>query len=639
MTLRFKLFLLIAGITIFSTTGVTAVALWRELLRGQELLYREGAAVAAQLARPATAHAGSPSAAPGAREALEPLLARLVQDAPLARAWVVDRSGAVVVCASRNGQPCPSGVPTEFAPAEAPIQALVRLMHSEGLVTGAPILTEAGLVGAVRVDFTQSEVVGSARALTWSTAIVAAFWILLGQTFAGILLSSLTRSVDRVVEAAEALGREESGLQLDVPGDRELADLVNAFNRMSARLKERRDENLRLIEVSLAWLRAEGRRVIYDAEHFFDGFRADAGYALETLRAAVRGGAETVVLCDTNGGSLPWQITDVVRQVGSAVGHPFGVHTHNDGECAVANTLAAVAEGATQVQGTINGYGERCGNANLCSIIPALELKLRKPCLPEGRLRTLREVSQFVAEVANLAPDEHLPYVGKSAFAHKGGIHVAAMRRNESSYQHIDPALVGNEMRVVVSELSGRGNLLSKAEEYGLDARGRDVGTLLNEIKDLEAKGFSFEAAEASVAMMMKRQEPGYQAPFELIDFLVTVEHRTGRGLFAEAMVKVRVGGEVVHTAAEGDGPVDALDAALRKALLPHYPDVAKLHLADYKVRILDSSNGTAATTRVLIDTQKAGRRWSTVGASTNIIEASWRALVDSIEYGLTLAA
>jgi signal transduction histidine kinase len=262
MTLRFKLFLLIAGITIFSTTGVTAVALWRELLRGQELLYREGAAVAAQLARPAARWFGPTGAAPGAREALEPLLARLVQDAPLARAWVVDRSGAVVVCASRNGQPCPSGVPTEFAPAEAPIQALVRLMHSEGLVTGAPILTEAGLVGAVRVDFTQSEVVGSARALTWSTAIVAAFWILLGQTFAGILLSSLTRSVDRVVEAAEALGREESGLQLDVPGDRELADLVNAFNRMSARLKERRDENLRLIDSLEQRVRQKTREVL-----------------------------------------------------------------------------------------------------------------------------------------------------------------------------------------------------------------------------------------------------------------------------------------------------------------------------------------------------------------------------------------
>ena len=244
-----------------------------------------------------------------------------------------------------------------------------------------------------------------------------------------------------------------------------------------------------------------------------------------------------------------------------------------------------------------------------------------------------------MAEVANLALDEHLPYVGKSAFAHKGGIHVAAMRRNETSYQHVDPALVGNEMRVVVSELSGRGNLLSKAEEYGLDlTRARDVGGLLNEIKELEAKGFSFEGAEASVAMMMKRQEPGYRPPFEVVDFLVTVEHRAGRGIFAEAMVKVRVDGEQVHTAAEGDGPVDALDTALRKALMPRHPEVGALQLSDYKVRILDSTAGTAAITRVLIDTQKGGRRWSTVGASTNIIEASWRALVDSVEYGLTLA-
>ncbi len=399
------------------------------------------------------------------------------------------------------------------------------------------------------------------------------------------------------------------------------------------------DENLRIVEQSIAYLRAEGRRVVYDAEHFFDGYRADAAYALETLRAAVRGGAETVVLCDTNGGSLPWQIADVVRQVQEGVRHPFGVHAHDDGECAVANTLAAVAGGAIQVQGTINGYGERCGNANLCSILPALELKMGKRCLPEGRLRTLREVARFVAEVANLALDEHLPYVGKSAFAHKGGIHVAAMRRNETSYQHVDPALVGNEMRVVVSELSGRGNLLSKAEEYGLDlTRARDVGGLLNEIKELEAKGFSFEGAEASVAMMMKRQEPGYRPPFEVVDFLVTVEHRAGRGIFAEAMVKVRVDGEQVHTAAEGDGPVDALDTALRKALMPRHPEVGALQLSDYKVRILDSTAGTAAITRVLIDTQKGGRRWSTVGASTNIIEASWRALVDSVEYGLTLA-
>lgn len=396
------------------------------------------------------------------------------------------------------------------------------------------------------------------------------------------------------------------------------------------------EDNLRIVEQSLAFLKASGRRVIYDAEHFFDGYRADPAYALETLRAAIRGGAETVVLCDTNGGSMPWQIAEVVRTVKAALGHPLGVHTHNDSETAVANSLAAVMEGAIQVQGTVNGYGERCGNANLCSIIPSLELKLGKRCLPEGHLQTLYEVAHFVAEIANLTPDEHLPYVGKSAFAHKGGIHVAAMRRTAASYQHIVPELVGNQQRVVVSELSGRGNLLSKAEEYGI--AGGDVGGVLNEIKALEAKGFSFEAAEASVAMMMKRADPKYRPPFELVDFLVNVEHRSGRGIFAEAMVKVRVDGEVLHTAAEGDGPVDALDRALRKALVPRYPQVNELYLVDYKVRILDGSNGTGAITRVLVDTQRGTRRWSTVGASTNIIEASWRALVDAVEYGLTVA-
>ncbi len=400
------------------------------------------------------------------------------------------------------------------------------------------------------------------------------------------------------------------------------------------------DDNLRLIEASLAYVRAQGRRVIYDAEHFFDGFKADGAYALETLRAAVRGGAETVALCDTNGGAMPWEITEIVREVKAAIQYPFGIHTHNDGECAVINSLAAVREGAIQVQGTINGYGERCGNANLCSIIPDLELKLGLRCLPEGNLPKLYEVAHFVAEVANLAPDEHLAYVGKSAFAHKGGLHVAAMRRTEKSYQHIDPELVGNQMRVVVSELSGRGNLLSKAEEYGLDVNGgAEVAGVLNEIKALEAQGFSFEAAEASVAMMMKRQQPGYVPPFELIDFSVNVEHRQGRGIFAEATVKVRVDGEVLHTAAEGNGPVNALDLALRKALIPRYPAMAHFQLADYKVRILDGSNGTAATTRVLIDTQNGAKRWSTVGAGTNIIDASWRALADSVEYGLTIGS
>jgi 2-isopropylmalate synthase len=400
------------------------------------------------------------------------------------------------------------------------------------------------------------------------------------------------------------------------------------------------EDNLRIIEHSLAYLRAQDRRVIYDAEHFFDGYKLDAAYALETLRAAVRGGAEIVVLCDTNGGTMPWEITEIVREVGSKLDCRLGIHTHNDGECGVANTLAAVREGCVQVQGTINGYGERCGNANLCSIIADLELKLGMQCLPEAHLPKLYEVAHFVAEVANLAPDEHQAYVGKSAFAHKGGIHVAAMRRNVHSYQHIDPNLVGNEMRVVVSELSGRGNLLSKAEEYGLEAGNpSEVAGVLNEIKTLEAQGFSFEVAEASVAMLMRRQQPGYRPPFELVDFSVLVEHRQGRGLLAEATVKVCVDNEIIHTVAEGNGPVNALDAALRKALTPVYPALAGFQLADYKVRILDSDTGTAATTRVLIDTNNGVKRWSTVGASANIIEASWRALTDAIEYGLMVTS
>ncbi len=398
------------------------------------------------------------------------------------------------------------------------------------------------------------------------------------------------------------------------------------------------EENLRLIESSLAYLTSLGRRVIYDAEHFFDGYKADPAYAVETLRAAVRGGAETIVLCDTNGGSLPWEIEAICRAVSAQLDHRLGIHAHNDGECAVANTLAAVRAGAMQVQGTINGYGERCGNANLCAVIPDLELKMGRRCLPEGHLVQLFDVSHFVAEVANLAPDEHMAYVGRSAFAHKGGIHVAAMRRTAESYQHTDPSRVGNTMRVVVSELSGRGNLLSKAEEFGLDVdSGADVAGVLEEIKALEARGFSFEAAEASVALMLKRQAADYEPPFELVDYTAYVEHREGRGMVTEATVKVKVQGELIHTAAEGNGPVNALDKALRKALLPIYPALQQFQLADYKVRILDGQNGTAATTRVLIDTQNAHERWSTVGASTNIIEASWRALADSVEYGLML--
>jgi 2-isopropylmalate synthase len=335
---------------------------------------------------------------------------------------------------------------------------------------------------------------------------------------------------------------------------------------------------------------------------------------------------------------MPWEVEGILRELKPALDHPFGIHTHNDSECAVINSLIAVREGAVQVQGTINGVGERCGNANLVSIMADLELKMHHPCLPAGNIERLYDVSHFVAEVANVTPDEHLPFVGKSAFAHKGGVHVAAMRRNAHSYQHVEPGRVGNKMRVVVSDLSGRGNLLSKAEEHGVEVEGEEVLPVLNEIKELEARGFSFEAAEASVAMMLKRQEYGYKPPFELVDFFVNVEHRQGRGIFAEAMVKVRVQDQLLHTAAEGNGPVNALDNALRKALVAYYPQIANFHLSDYKVRILDSDHGTEAITRVLIDTRNNSARWSTVGASTNIIEASWRALADSVEYGLMVA-
>jgi 2-isopropylmalate synthase len=396
------------------------------------------------------------------------------------------------------------------------------------------------------------------------------------------------------------------------------------------------EDNLRIIEESVAYLVSQGRRVIYDGEHFFDGYKDDPVYAIETLIAATRGGAETLILCDTNGGTMPWEIDPIFKDVIKKTGQRIGIHAHNDSEFGVANSIAAFRAGAAQIQGTFNGYGERCGNANLCSVIPVIELKLGERCLPEGNLKYLSETAHFISELANLAPDEHLPYVGKAAFAHKGGVHVAAMRRNELSYQHINPELVGNQMYVIVSELSGRGNLLSKAEEYGLgEQSGEEISGVLEEIKNLESQGYAFEAAEASVALMMKRQRGDYQPPFELIDFSVNVEHREKRGMFAEATVKVRVNGEVYHTAAEGDGPVNALDKALRKALADTYPQIDKFHLADYKVRILDGDKGTKATTRVLIDTKNGTKSWSTVGASANIIEASWYALADSVEYGL----
>jgi 2-isopropylmalate synthase len=399
------------------------------------------------------------------------------------------------------------------------------------------------------------------------------------------------------------------------------------------------DENLRMIRDSLRYLKSLGKEVIYDAEHFFDGLKLDLEYGLDTIRAAVEGGADSVVLCDTNGGTMPWEVDRFFRMVAANFpGTPLGIHTHNDGELAVANSLAAVQAGAVQVQGTINGYGERCGNANLCSIIPDLELKMGIPCLPEGSLRHLAHVSRAVAEIANLAPDTHLAYVGRSAFAHKGGIHVAAIRRNVDSYQHIDPELVGNKMRILVSDLSGQGNVLSKAEEFGLDVSKAEAVKVLDEIKRLESQGFVFEGAEASVAIRMHRAHPDYTPLFRLVDFTVIVEDRQGRGSVSEAMVKIEVDGQTMHTAAEGNGPVNALDLALRKALAQQHPDIDRFQLVDYKVRILDSTNGTRATTRVLIETTDGVRRWNTVGAGQNIIRASWLALVDSLEYGLRVA-
>jgi len=396
------------------------------------------------------------------------------------------------------------------------------------------------------------------------------------------------------------------------------------------------EENLAMIGESVAYLKAQGKEVVYDAEHFFDGYKANPEYALLSLQVAAENGADVVVLCDTNGGALPWEIAAITSHVVQKVSAQVGIHTHDDGGCGVANTLAAVDAGAVHVQGTINGYGERVGNANLCTIVADLQLKMGKDCVPAENLTNLTELSRYVAEVANLSLDTHMPFVGTSAFAHKGGIHVAAMRKNVESYQHIDPDLIGNQQRTVISELSGRGNVLEKASEYGVDTDSEQAREILMQIKSLEAQGFAFESAEASMSLMLHRLQPGYQPPFELIDFTVLVQHREERGgVIADATVKVRVGDRMLYTAAEGNGPVNALDAALRKALLDAYPVLSDVHLADYKVRILDSQNGTGATVRVLIDTEQGSRRWSTVGASSNIIEASWQALYDSIEFAL----
>ena len=399
------------------------------------------------------------------------------------------------------------------------------------------------------------------------------------------------------------------------------------------------DENLAMIGDSVAYCAAAGREVVYDAEHYFDGYRADRDYALATLRAAYAAGATSLVLCDTNGGTLTDELAAIVRDTIDALGLPitWGIHVHDDAGLAVANSLAAVRAGVRHVQGTINGYGERCGNANLVTIWADLALKLGRETVPSGAdLRGLAELSRYVAEVANIAPDAHQPYVGASAFAHKGGVHGAATARVRHAYQHVDPAAVGNQTRLVVSELGGRVNTQWRAEELGHRLEGVvDPRELSRLVKRLEADGASFEGAEASFELLIRRLHPDYRPPFRLLDYTVLVERREGRDMRAEATVRVEVEGETLHTAADGNGPVNALDAALRKALRAFYPQLDGVHLVDYKVRILDGSSATAARTRVLIESSSESDTWSTVGSDTNIIAASVQALGDSLEYAL----
>ena len=401
------------------------------------------------------------------------------------------------------------------------------------------------------------------------------------------------------------------------------------------------EENLAMVADSVGYPAAAGRETIYDAEHYFDGYKDDPAYALATLRAARDAGARTLVMCDTNGGTLTDELVAIVRASAAALAADgtgevvWGIHCHNDSELAVANSLAAVANGVRHVQGTINGYGERCGNANLVSILADLELKTRFEPVPSGRLGELTEMARYVAEIVNIAPDDHQPYVGRSAFAHKGGVHGSATARASSAYQHVDPSVVGNVMRLVVSELGGKANTQLRAEQLGQQLDGVDPKALSRIIKQLEAEGLAFEGAEASFELLVKRHKAGYERPFELCDFTVLVEQRGGAELLAEATVKVEVAGEILHTAADGNGPVNALDTALRKALGAFYPQLDAVHLVDYKVRILDSEEATGAQTRVIIDSSNGALEWSTMGSGTNIIAASCQALCDSLEYAI----
>lgn len=397
------------------------------------------------------------------------------------------------------------------------------------------------------------------------------------------------------------------------------------------------DENLNMIKESISYLKDKGKEVIFDAEHFFDGYRSNSDYALKVLQAAADAGAEWLILCDTNGGMMPWDIVDIIKQVRKFVAVPLGIHAHNDSDCAVSNSLMAVEQGCLQVQGTINGYGERCGNANLCSIIPNLELKMGKKALPQGHLKYLTEVSHYISEIANMPHYNSQPFVGYGAFAHKGGIHVSALLKDSLTYEHVNPDEVGNRRRVLVSELSGLSNLLYKAKELKLDINRYDARTreVIRQIKEMENQGLQFEGADASLELFLRKAFGQYEDFFQLNNLKIILEKNEDGEITAEAVIKVTVSGKTFHTAAEGDGPVNALDNSLRKALTEVYPQINDMHLTDYKVRVLDGNKGTAARVRVLIESSDKSSKWSTVGVSENIIEASWQALVDSINYML----
>jgi 2-isopropylmalate synthase len=458
-----------------------------------------------------------------------------------------------------------------------------------------------------------------ARDLDLKTAVLSAF--------------GSTRRRDRTAE-------EDEGLRMLLDSGCQAVCIVGkAWDiHVTEALKATLDENLGMVRDSVAHLKAAGRTVFLDAEHFFDGYEANPEYAVAVCAAAAEAGADAVVLCDTNGGTLPQDIVRILLELEDKISCPLGIHAHNDAGCGVANSLVAVAAGCTHVQGTMNGYGERAGNADLTSIIPALVLKMGDDCVTQDQLRLLTEVSHFVAETANVSPYPHQPYVGASAFAHKGGLHASATDRLAGAYEHIDPSAVGNLARVVVSELAGRASIVMKAKELGIDleADPTTVGQVLETIKELEHRGYSFEAADASLEIMLRKKLGSYESFFTLESFRVIMEKREDGRVMTEATIKLHVQGHRYIATAEGNGPVNALDKALRIAISRFYPGLERMGLTDYKVRVLDEKKGTGAVTRVLIVSDDGVESWGTVGVSENIIEASWEALVDSIDYGLT---